>query len=257
MSSAGAGIVPCISASAAGRLFVNYDKSSRSLPDGYYVFAKSIEVWDFGVMDERQNHSTMMRIFDGFDASLYKDPKYDYVDLVTGERRKGEEFKAQSQQSPGPARSAVVGQRAPVELFTSRFGSYLGRRNQCAFALVTESDVASASNLVLLYTPDLAGQVPQFLYGFVPELKAAGADSAMSFVKNSKRVILVKALTEQELVSAVSALPTDIPVRDYSSASKTQQEHQGSAEMDDRMFGVLSRLTAEELDELMRYAGGG
>ena len=54
----------------------------------------SLEVWDSGARNERENHDKMMSVFGGFDVSRYQNPKYDYVDLMTGQKRASQEFTA-------------------------------------------------------------------------------------------------------------------------------------------------------------------
>lgn len=78
--------------STAGRYYPDYDYNNFSLNDGYYVFAKSIEVWDSGVKNEQENSSMMSDLFKNFNVDAYKDPVYDYIDLRTGNTVKGTAF---------------------------------------------------------------------------------------------------------------------------------------------------------------------
>ena len=78
--------------STAGRYYPDYDFSNFSLNDGYYVFSKSIEVWDSGVKNEQQNTSMMNDLFKNFNVDAYIDPVHDYIDLRTGRSVKGTPF---------------------------------------------------------------------------------------------------------------------------------------------------------------------
>lgn len=78
--------------STAGRYYPDYDFSNFSLNDGYYVFSKSIEVWDSGVKNEQQNSAMMSELFKNFNVDAYIDPVYDYIDLRTGRSAKGTPF---------------------------------------------------------------------------------------------------------------------------------------------------------------------
>lgn len=240
--------------STSGKLFLNYNRNDLSLPDGYYVFAKSIEVWDSGARDEKENHSAMTRIFRGFDPSTYKNPKYDYIDLMTGERRKSEDFTPDSSRAPTAYGSVILGRRTPVELFASRFTAYLGLRRQCAFQLVKEDEVRSVPILVLLLSRDLESQVPGFLLELVPEVRSNDARITMSVRRQGKRIILIKAHSEQDLVNSINALPSDFPNRDYSYAPQAKQTKQMPGQIDEELMDLISKLTPEELDELKRYA---
>jgi hypothetical protein len=63
--------------STAGKLFLNYNKDNMSLNDGYYVFSKSIEVWDTGIKNEKENYVNVFNIFKGFDVNKYVVPLYE------------------------------------------------------------------------------------------------------------------------------------------------------------------------------------
>ncbi len=194
--------------STAGKLFLDYDNQNMSLGDGYYVFAKSIEVWDTGVKNEQENRNIMHELFRDFDPSLYENPKYDYIDLATGERKKSWDFEF---------RNAVLiaGRKDPVELFDSRFTGNFASKLMTDFFQISSYHVRGADRMVLLYTPDQEGQVTDCLREAVPEINSSCERFAMSTYRNGQRVILVKAPTEDELLDAIEKLPADILDRDY------------------------------------------
>lgn len=70
--------------STAGKYYPDYDYNNFSLNDGYYVFSKSIEVWDSGISDERENTTIMRNLFKNFNEEAYIDPVHDYIDLRNG-----------------------------------------------------------------------------------------------------------------------------------------------------------------------------
>lgn len=59
-----------------GFIWDDYDVNNFCLPYGYYVFAKSIEVWDTGVRNLEENNRVMTCLFTGFDTSRYQKPVY-------------------------------------------------------------------------------------------------------------------------------------------------------------------------------------
>ena len=67
--------------SMAGFLYRDYDADNFCLPCGYYVFAKSIDVWDTGVRNTEENNLNMMRLFTGFDISRYQKRVYKRIRL--------------------------------------------------------------------------------------------------------------------------------------------------------------------------------
>lgn len=78
--------------STAGRYYPDYNISNFSLNDGYYVFSKSLEVWDSGVKNEQENTTMMRDLFKNFNVDAYQDPVYDYIDLRTGDLVNGTPF---------------------------------------------------------------------------------------------------------------------------------------------------------------------
>lgn len=78
--------------STAGKYYSDYDTNNFSLNDGYYVFSKSIEVFDSGVSSEQENYSMMMNLFRNFNLEAYSDPIYDYIDMRNGITRNGTPF---------------------------------------------------------------------------------------------------------------------------------------------------------------------
>jgi len=70
--------------STSGRMYLDYDANNFSLNNGYYVFAKSVEVYDTGIEDDEGNSMNMRDLFIHFNEDAYEDPRYQYVDLTTG-----------------------------------------------------------------------------------------------------------------------------------------------------------------------------
>lgn len=62
--------------STAGFVYYDYDATNFSLPNRYYVFSKSIDVWDTGVKNLGENNAVMTRLFNGFDFLQYQKPSY-------------------------------------------------------------------------------------------------------------------------------------------------------------------------------------
>ncbi len=68
--------------SALGKLYINYDKENFSLPSGYYVFSKSLDSWESGSNNLKNNYDIMKKCFKDFDLNLYKEPDYEKYDLL-------------------------------------------------------------------------------------------------------------------------------------------------------------------------------
>lgn len=109
--------------STAGKLYLKYDKNNFSLDDGYYVFAKSLEIFDMGTKDERDNYQRMMDTFKDFDMNLYKQPLYDYVMLDNLNKTynstlfRGEDNQAGS----GSPDYVLIGTKNEVEAFIAKY----------------------------------------------------------------------------------------------------------------------------------------
>lgn len=67
--------------SSSGKIFLDYDKSNLSLSDGYYVFAKSVEVYDIGAKNGREYTNLMDQVFNNVNPTKYQDPGYKYIDI--------------------------------------------------------------------------------------------------------------------------------------------------------------------------------
>lgn len=206
--------------STAGKLFLDYDKSNLSLCDGYYTFAKSIEVWDSGVLDERENSQVMWTLFRGFNPALYQNPKYDYIDLLSGARKSSSDFifeRPGTGSGTGQVHTVVLGLKEPVELFSPKFN--LGGRS-VARASVTgigENTFRAASTIVLLCADSgdsSLNSMPSYMADFFPELNTPGAIT-LSQQKDGKRVVIVKAPTLERLMKVIEQLPSDILKKDY------------------------------------------
>lgn len=197
--------------STAGKLFLDYDKDNLSLCDGYYTFAKSIEVWDSGVLNEQENRVAMFSAFHGFDPSRYQNPKYDYIDLRTGERRASGDFVAETPSQPVEFRAAILGAQAPVEKFGPKF-NLASRDVMRAGYHVPEERIQGLETLVLL---TFAGEpLPDYLLKAVPRLDDPG-EFYCSYVDDGKRIVVVKAASEEKLMQMIDVLPGDILDNDY------------------------------------------
>lgn len=191
--------------STAGKLFLSYDKTNFSLPDGYYVFAKSLEVYDSGVKSESENASVMQRLFGSFDLKQYVNPKYDYIDLNTGAKQaSGDSLPPQTQTRD----VVIVGPREPVELFWKRFVQ--SPATTCSFDNLSADQLNAASSVVLLYSPDQDQQVPDCLLSVAPELRSGSGQMQLSTMRGGQRLVVIKAANSAALVDAVESLPADI-----------------------------------------------
>ena len=207
--------------STAGKLFLDYDKDNMSLCDGYYTFAKSIEVWDSGVLDERENSQAMRTLFRDFDATLYENPKYDYIDLQSGVRKTSGEF-APEQQQPGQGvtsqtQAVVLGQKEPVESFGPKFSLQPPAAAWASVTGVREDRFRAASTVVLLCADgddNSLSTMPAYMAEFFPELGTSG-EVIRSYQREGKRIVIVKAPTSQRLMQMIEQLPRDILTRDY------------------------------------------
>ena len=184
--------------STAGKLFLAYDKNNPSLPDGYYVFAKSIEVWDSGVLNERENSRAMCSLFADSDPALYSNPKYDYIDLLTGVTKTSGDFIPESQRPSNnkQLQTVVLGLKEPVELFGPKFSPISRTVYWGSFRVIEEEKFRAAETVVLLCADsgdsDL-NNAPSYILESVPELSVPG-EIIRSYQKGSQRIVLVKAL---------------------------------------------------------------
>lgn len=187
--------------STAGKLFLGYDKNIPSLCDGYYAFAKSIEVWDSGVLDERENTQAMCSLFKTFEPKCYENPKYDYIDLHTGNRKTSGEFVPEQQQpdqnETSQTQAVVLGQKAPVELFGPKFSLQAPAAAWSSVTGVGENRFRAASTIVLLCADSedsSLGTMPSYMAEFFSELSTPG-EIVRSYLQDGKRIVIAKAPT--------------------------------------------------------------
>ncbi len=64
-----------------GFLYLDYDKNNFNLPGNYYVFAKSLDLWETGSIDEAHNSIVMRETFKDFDLNNIKSVNYKLIDL--------------------------------------------------------------------------------------------------------------------------------------------------------------------------------
>jgi hypothetical protein len=62
--------------STTGVVYLDYDPNNFSLPLNYYVFSKSVEVWDAGIRHESHNSAVQKYLFRDFDLTKYSFPQY-------------------------------------------------------------------------------------------------------------------------------------------------------------------------------------
>jgi len=70
--------------SSNGTLFLNYDPNNFSISSGgrdYYIYAKSIEVIDSGITDDRDIGPIQIRCFKEFDTLKFERPTYNTMML--------------------------------------------------------------------------------------------------------------------------------------------------------------------------------
>ncbi len=204
--------------STSGKMFLEYDNANPSLSDGYYVFAKSIEVWDSGAKDEQENHALMMDIFQGFDVAEYRDPVYDYVDLESGARRSGQAFREPMTDDSRQPAAVVLGQKEPVELFADLFAKELGSKSLASFTASSAIGAQHSPVAVVLYSRQSGppqAEIPAWLLELVPELNKRASEMTVSRTQGEQRILVLVAETDQRLQTLIQALPPDVLDRDY------------------------------------------
>lgn len=203
----------CLVDSTSGRLYLDYNKDNFSLSEGYYVFAKSLEVWDSGAKNEQENHMVMMELFKDFDLSLYNNPKYEYINLMDGRKGKTGEFMADSTVIGNSAQ--IIGEKEPVELFNSMFTNGFINKDMVSFSLVNKGKLTSTQRIIALYSFDMKNKIPDFVKELVPEIENSREEYVMNKVRDGRRIILVKAKTINRLMEMIENLPSDFLDSDY------------------------------------------
>lgn len=203
----------CLVDSTAGRLYLNYNKDNFSYPDGYFVFAKSLEVWDSGAENEQENWNVMMDLFKDFDLTLYKNPMYQYVDLLSGQIRNSGEFKGTSAVIGSSAQ--VLGEKEPVEYFASKYTSGFNSLGLTGFSNAQQQSVMSTQRVIALYTSNGTDNVPQYILELIPEINNGKVEFIMNTFRDGRRIILIKAADKNRLIEIINTLPNDFLDKDY------------------------------------------
>lgn len=192
--------------STRGKLYLDYDKDNFSLPDGYYVFAKSIEVYDTGVLNEAQNFDNMMKLFANFDETKYVNPKYNYIDLFSLTQQKGGDFVPDDGSGNSVLnRSVILGSKEAVEAVTSRFfnGSVTVNEGEDYFTVDSESTAPVIVDLHVKGTP-----VSELILNYFPELDRNVADGTITKKSvNGQLRISIIANDENSLMQTIGGLP--------------------------------------------------
>ncbi len=189
----------------AGKLFFNYDKSNFSLSDGYYVFAKSIEVFDTGVSDVKQNNTVMKRIFENFDISKYKDPLYEYMCLDNGNLQKSQEYKGMSIAAP-KGDFVVLGGKDSTLAFRDRFLS--GTNAKAIGENIIQQSQLNNATLIDLHVK--GNSIQSFLPEYFPDINGGASNcSVFRYIDNGYKRILVMADSEAEIVNWIKYISSD------------------------------------------------
>ncbi|RAM59312.1 hypothetical protein DS67_00400 [Mesotoga sp. SC_4PWA21] len=193
--------------STSGRLYLNYDRNNFSLPDGYYVFAKSIEVWDSGAKDEKENWQMMMDLFWIFDLSVYNNPGYDYIDLTTGETKSSGVFTGHSTVIGSSA--LIFGKQSPVELFNDRFTAHLSNKRLLDLCFADIDEVMSTQRIIVLHSLDQSATMPDYMLGIIPEFSSSETPVILNEIRDGRRIVLIMTDTTDELMKIIRELPED------------------------------------------------
>ncbi|HHX11165.1 MAG TPA: transglutaminase domain-containing protein [Firmicutes bacterium] len=240
---------PYLVDSTTGKMFLGYNPNNLSLPDGYYAFAKSIEVWDSGVANESENSEAMQRLFRRFDLLLYQDPQYDYIDLRSGATRRAEKYVSEIERT----QLIIAGLRKSVEYFADRFASDPSRTRMCSMNNLTDRHIETAQTIVVLYTPDQAGTAPKGLTEVVPELRSSKRSMLVKEQRDGKNIIFIKEQTEAELIDTIKKLPGNFMLTSFIPMVEPKSEPALDTRMSPELLDMLRGLTTEELEELLVY----
>lgn len=191
--------------STAGKIYLKYDRNNFSLPDGFYVFSKSIEVWDSGIKDEQDNHEKMFSIFEGFDLNKYLNPKYDYIDLLSGTTLQSGDFRGNSLVIGTGA--VILGEKEPVEAF---YNKYLNGIDCDLYGelVVKESTLTTSSLLIDLHIR--GSRYNTYLKDYLPDIDSNAKDGTIfRYTVGGQNRILIIGDSEESLVKIVNKLPND------------------------------------------------
>jgi transglutaminase-like putative cysteine protease len=196
--------------STAGKIYLDYDKTNFSIDDGYYVFSKSIEVWDAGIEDGERNRTVMWQLFRNFDLGKYKQPRYHYLDM------RNLNIPAQQADVFNPENeilnldSVLIGDQEPCEAFMDKYlGSRHGMSPSFFHDMVSAASMAEV-DIVFFYTK---GQwVPPLLEEeFKSEISSSKQGDVIVKQSSSgkKRIFIYLGTNLQENLNLIYSLPSD------------------------------------------------
>jgi hypothetical protein len=184
--------------STSGKLYLNYDKNNFSLDDGYYVFAKSLEVFDMGTKDEMDNYQRMMDIFKDFDMNLYKQPLYNYVRLDNlNETIKSIPFTGeQNQGSADTLDYVIIGTKGEVETLVSKSNlpNYKGYSES-----IFQNECKNIKYKNIIYFRIKGTPVSQAIKDMVPEIDSIKEDIYKK-TYDSGYILIISGNSEQEIM---------------------------------------------------------
>lgn len=230
--------------STSGKLYLDYDRNNFALPDGYYVFAKSIEVLDSGIKNEKHNAEIMKDVFEDFDPDTYTAnvQLMDYYDMNQDLQtlHQSSVFSADSNanQSNGSRELYLVGKQRPVE-------SLVGRVKPSAAVSVSvlftkEKYDYKNADLVFLLDSELDEEYLDEMLELVPDFQTLNPGEAMSVLSPfDTQIGIVYGHNESELMDMIEALDMD----DF-------MKHMGSAGVSNADLLKKTEEQQKEIDEL-------
>ncbi len=199
----------CIVDSTTGRVYLNYDKDNFSLNNAYYVFAKSIEVWDSGVNSELGNYNKMLELFKDFNTKYYQNPKYKYINLINDKIYEAENYSIANKDD---AEAVILGEIQSVQKFSAHVDDKY-KISLAGIPYIKQETVENCELLVILF----AGKyiMPKYLTDLVPELNNDVDNMMLSVTRDGKRIIVIKEKSLEELYKSIENVPKDIFDKDY------------------------------------------
>jgi|GEM_PF-6837779 len=230
--------------STSGKLYLDYDRNNFAIPDGYYIFAKSIEVLDSGIKNEKHNAETMKDVFKDFDPETYTAnvQLMEYYDLNQDLEmiHQSREFSAESNSSPsnGSKDFYLVGKQAPVESIVGRV-KCSGAMSLSVLFTKEKYDYKNADVLFLLDSEPSQDYMDDLL-DLAPDFKDLKPGEAMSVTTQyDTQVGFVYGKNESELMDMLEALD----VIDF-------MKHDGSAGISNADLLEKTDQQQQEIDEL-------
>jgi hypothetical protein len=190
--------------STAGKLYLKYDRNNFSLDDGYYVFAKSLEVFDMGTKVEMDNSNRMKDIFKDFDMALYNQPFYTYINLTNlNETHISATFLGeQSQNSDDSFEYVIVGTKEETEALVTKFGlSHWQGYSESSF--VMNYDNIKFNNFI--YFRIKGTPVPKQIRDMVPEIGSIN-DSVYRKPYGSRYIIVISGSSKSDAFNIINSM---------------------------------------------------